>query len=389
MNSKERLMATLRGERVDRPGVNLYEIGGLVMDPDDPDSFNVYNDPSWKPLLELGENCTDLIRMRSPVRKESHRAWDDSAAEKCVRNEFFKVDAFEEGGCQITRITLTVGGREMTSMTRRERDVDTVWTTEHLLKSKEDLVAYLELPDEVYDEAIDVTPLLEEEERLGDRGIVMVDTEDPICAAATLFSMEDYTIMALTEQKLFHRLLEKLSRQIWFRTERVAAELPGRLWRIYGPEFATEPYLPPKLFEEYVVRYSGPMVEMIRRYGGFARMHCHGRIRNVLHHIVGMGVDAIDPVEPPGQGDVQLKDVLEKYGEQVVLFGNIEVSNIENLGSDEFGRLIDRTLAEMAEYSGRGFVIMPTASPFGRKVGAQTLRNYETLVRKTCDFALR
>ena len=37
----------------------------------------------------------------------------------------------------------------------------------------------------------------------------MVDTEDPLCAAAQLFSMEDFTIIALTEQKLFHRLLEK------------------------------------------------------------------------------------------------------------------------------------------------------------------------------------
>jgi len=246
MNSKERLMATLRGEPVDRLAVNLYEIGGLVMDLQDPDRFNVYNDPSWKPLLDLAENHTDLIRLRSPVRKESHRAWDDTADGKIARDEFFEIDAFEEDDCRITRITLTVGGRTMTSMTRREPNVDTIWTTEHLLKSKEDLLAYLQLPDEVFAETIDIVLLLEEEKRLGDRGIVMVDTEDPICAAATLFGMEDYTVLALTEQELFHRLLEKLSRQIWCRTEKVAAELPGRLWRIYGPEFATEPYLPPK-----------------------------------------------------------------------------------------------------------------------------------------------
>jgi hypothetical protein len=56
-------MATLRGEPVDRLAVNLYEIGGLVMDPDDPDRFNIYNDSSWKPLLDLAENHTDLIRI--------------------------------------------------------------------------------------------------------------------------------------------------------------------------------------------------------------------------------------------------------------------------------------------------------------------------------------
>ena len=139
----------------------------------------------------------------------------------------------------------------MTSLTRRSPEVDTIWTVEHLLKSTEDLKAYLELPDEVFKEDVDVTSLIEEDKKLGERGIIMVDTEDPICAAASLFSMEDYTVIAMTEQKLFHRLLEKLSLYIHARTEKVAEEFPGHLWRIYGPEYATEPYLPPDLFKEY------------------------------------------------------------------------------------------------------------------------------------------
>lgn len=388
MNRRDRLMATLRGEPVDRFAVSLYEIGGLVMDPNNPDRFNIYNDPSWKPLLELAENQTDLIRMRSPVRTESHRSWDDVTDVQSARDEFFKIESFEQENCKLTRIMLNIAGREMTSTIKREPDVDTTWTTEYLLKSKEDLEAYLGLPDEVFAETIDITPLLQEEKKLGDRGIVMVDTEDPICAAATLFSMEDYTILAMTEQDLFHRLLEKLSRQIWVRTENVAAEFPGRLWRIYGPEFATEPYLPPSLFEEYVVRYSGPMVKIIQKHGGFARIHCHGRIGNVLDHIVGMGVDAIDPVEPMPQGDVELKDVIEQYGDKLVLFGNIEVADIENLPGVEFDVLIDKTLEEMVEGAGKGYVIMPSSSPFGRKIPAQTLRNYETLVHKTREFFL-
>ncbi len=46
-------MATLRGESVDRPAVSFYEIGGWKPDPDDADPYNVYNAPSWRPLLEL------------------------------------------------------------------------------------------------------------------------------------------------------------------------------------------------------------------------------------------------------------------------------------------------------------------------------------------------
>lgn len=388
MNSRERLMATLRGEPVDRPAVNLYEIGGLVMDANDPDPYNVYNDASWEPLLKLAEEHTDIIRMRSPVRAQSHEAWDPSQGDKGVRGEFFKVETYLDGERRTTRTSLTVAGRTMTSTTYRQPDVDTIWTSEHLLKSADDIRAYLELPDEVFQETVSISPLAAEENELGNRGIVMVDTEDPICAAATLFSMEDYTILAMNEPDLFHQLLEKLSRYIWRRTEQAAEQFPGHLWRIYGPEYAAEPFLPPRLFDDYVVRYTGPMVKMIQKHGGFVRIHSHGRLRNVLDSIVEMGADAIDPIEPPAQGDVELKFVRERYGRQLVLFGNIEITDIENLGDQAFSALIDKALADGTSGSGRGFVLMPTASPFGRKITDQTLRNYQTLVSKTLDLKL-
>lgn len=66
MTRRERLMATVRGEPVDRPAVSFYEIGGFKVDPSDPDPFNIYNSADWQPLLQLAEEKTDLIRMRPP-----------------------------------------------------------------------------------------------------------------------------------------------------------------------------------------------------------------------------------------------------------------------------------------------------------------------------------
>jgi hypothetical protein len=381
MNRRERLIATLRGEPVDRPAVNFYEIGGFKVDPSDPDEFNIYNDPSWGPLLELAEEQTDLIRMRNPVKSRSHEVTSDKSGASNYRDEFFKTKEYMEKGCLFTFTTLKVGGRNMTSLTRRSPEVDTIWMVEHLLKNTEDLKAYLELPDEIFIEDIDVTNLIEEDKELGDRGIIMVDTEDPICAAASLFSMEDYTVVAMTEQKLFHRLLEKVSLYIHARTEKIAKEFPGHLWRIYGPEYATEPYLPPNLFEEYVVRYTKPMVEVIQKHGGFARIHCHGRIRNVLDYIVGMGASAIDPVEPPPQGDVELEYVRREYGKELVLFGNIEVADIENREPGDFEKIIEKTLIDGTSGEGKGFVLMPTSAPYGRKITPRVMTNYETMVR--------
>lgn len=372
MTRRERLLATLRGEAVDRPAVNFYEIGGFKLDPSNTDPFYVYNDPSWAPLIRLAEEETDIIRMVTPRT---------STTLSNPTSEFFTSDSYELDGSRYFRTTLEVGGRTLTSLARRDPDIDTTWFIEHLLKDADDLRAYLKLPDEVFDYDVDVSHMFCEEEALGDAGIVMVDTADPLCMAASLFSMEDYLVIALTEQNLFHHLLEKFARHLYSVTEQVARAFPGRHWRIYGPEYATEPYLPPRLFREYVVRYTKPMIELITQYGGYPRIHCHGRVRSVLPYIVEMGATALEPLEPPPQGDVELSWVRREYGRDLVLMGNIEVSDIENLEPSQFEKIVVKTLSEGASGNGRGFVLMPTACPYSRKIKPQTMANYETMVR--------
>jgi hypothetical protein len=319
--------------------------------------------------------------MRSPVKSRCHEVGGGP------RGEFFETDEYVRDGCRFARTVLRIGGRTMTSLTRRSPEMDTTWTVEPLLKNIDDLKAYLKLPDEVFREKVDVTELIEEDHKLGDRGIVMVDTEDPLCAAASLFSMEDFMVVALTEQSLFHLLLAKLSLHIQARTQATAQAFPGHLWRIYGPEYATEPYLPPRLFEEYVVRYTGPMVETIQKHGGFARIHCHGRIRAVLDYIVQMGTAAIDPIEPPPHGDVELDYVRRQYGKELVLFGNIEFADIENAEPAEFEKLVKRSLDEGTQGEGKGFVLMPSSAPIGRKITPRIMANYETMVQLAAHFS--
>jgi len=197
------------------------------VNPADPDEFNVYHDPSWRPLLQLAEQRSDLIRMRSAVRS---RSWDPGRASvgpqtqksafgapvparqksragtHDLRANLVQAHRYVENQWHCARTTIRIGGRTLSSTTRREPSVDTIWTTEHLLKNTDDLKAYLELPEEFFAEEIDVAKLIADDGTVGERGIVMVDTEDPICAAASLFRMEDFLTIALTEPTLFHQL---------------------------------------------------------------------------------------------------------------------------------------------------------------------------------------
>jgi len=374
-------MDTLKGKVVDRPAVSFYEIGGFLINPKDPDEYNIYNSPSWQPLLNLAENHTDIIRMVSPVRTQSHMSWDENRPAE-IRKQFIQESIWEEYNSRFIRLTYKINGKELTSLSRRDKDIDTLWIIEPLLKNLDDVNLYLKFPDEIFEENINIGNLKEQENKLGDAGIVMVDTEDPVCTVASLFNLETFTIFALTEQELCHKLLEKHARYIHKRTEVVAREFPGRLWRIYGPEYVTEPFLPPVLFNDYVVKYTSPMVEKIKSYGGFVRVHSHGCIKNILEYIIKMEFDAIDPIEPPPHGDVELKYIRRKYGKHLVLFGNIEITDIENMPGEVFRKIVKRCITDGTSSEGRGFVLMPSASPYGRNISENTLRNYQIMVEE-------
>ncbi|MCX7004963.1 MAG: hypothetical protein NTV22_17040 [bacterium] len=372
MTRRERLMATLRHEPVDRPAVSFYELNGLDEHPDDLDPFNIYTHPSWRPLLDLAREKTDRIVMRHVAYTT---AQPDPLA-SCSETQTWLCD-----GTRFTMRRVRVGTHCLTSRTRRDPDVNTVWAVEHLLKNVDDLRAFLEIPGADTTGTVDTAPVMQAETALGDTGIVMIDTPDPLCLAASLFDMADYTVIALTEPALFHKLLERFAAPLLAKTAAVAMALPGRLWRIYGPEYAAPPYLPPRLFREYVCRYVTPMIDLIHQHGGYARIHSHGKLKAILDDIVAMRADGLDPLEPPPQGDVELEFVRANYGEQLVLFGNLEVSDIETMPTVPFSEKVKRALAEGTAAPGRGFVLMPSACPYGRHLSALALRNYEAIIQ--------
>jgi hypothetical protein len=369
-------MSTLRGDPVDRPAFNFYELNGCE-ETSAQDPFNIYADPSWAPLISLAREETDRVVMRDlPITHpgETPGGWTPiPEIEGDVQRHR------DENGSLNTLLTIQAGGRRLTQRTRRDLDVNTVWVTEHLLKDIDDFNAWLELPEAPPRTTVHSGVIHDLEASLGESGIVMLDTPDPLCCVAQLFDLAEYTVIAMTEPELFRRGLERLARRLYPEVEAVAKALPGRLWRIYGPEYASPPYLPPALFREYVTEFVRPMVDMIHRTGGFARIHAHGRLRDILDDICATGCDALDPLEPPPQGDVELAYVRGKYGRQLVLFGNLEITDIENLPTAQMIEKVKRALDEGMRGAGRGFVLMPSACPYGRTVPALTLKNYEAI----------
>lgn len=380
-SSRQLLQDAYAHRELERPLLSFYELDYLADEEEkSSDPFNIYADSSWHGLLELTRNHADRhLNVGCPALYDASGQPVEWFPGTCVREERIPI---ERGAEFLTTVTLP-GGKQLTSRRLREFDIDTVWTTEALVKDADELRACAELPASTRDAALreeECDAIEKREAALGERGIVMFDTSDALCMVALLMEMGEFSVMALTEEDLFLQMLQKAQEYLEWRIEAVCRRFPGYLWRIVGPEFAAEPFLPPELFEKYVVPFDSRLVDLIHRYNGRVRMHSHGRLRSVLPMMLDCGIDALDPLEPPQQGDMEIEEIQAVTRDRITLLGTLEITDLENMDPDDFRRFLKTHLQRIPWR--KNFILMPSASPYGRKLNPRTTENYRILVEE-------
>ena len=367
MNSRERLLIALAGGTPDRVPVSTYELVGY-------NSRHFENqDPSYTRLMDVIRRETDCIAMWEPA---SNATFLESAAPVEM-----KVDEWREGDSRVCRKTLHTPRGELTQCTRVVDNVHTVWQVEHWCKSLEDVDRALSTPYAPLD--YDFTDLARLRGEVGDHGIIIVSPADPLWLTADLMSFGDYTMWAMFETEHFTRTLEVLHARNMENLSRMLCAGVVDGYRICGPEYATPPFLPPELFRKFVVPFVTEMIDLIHQHGAHARVHCHGRIAEVLDMIIETGADSLDPCEPPPDGDISLADLKRRAGRSLCLLGNLEVRELE-CGTPGEIRTRVRECMETAKEGG-GYIIMPSAAPYGTPLPARAEANYMAFIESALE----
>jgi len=348
------MLSTLQRQPVDRVPVSVYEItrfgpwGWYGREP----SYSGIMDAVARYAVELPIWVPNAIRQSEPAPTES--------------------TSWQEGDFTVWKTVIHTPKGDLTCATKAKPDVRTTWTVEHLCKTVEDAERYLSLPDEQFE--YDVSGFAALDSELGDKGLVLCDVADALCHVAPLFEFGEFTIMAMTEPALIRRLCDRAHVRIMQSLQCTLEGGCGPLYRIPGPEYATPPFLPPKAFREFVVPYITEMISLMHSYGCCARVHCHGKTARVLDMIVEAGADAIDPVEPPPDGDISMADIKARYGKDLILFGNMELKYLETETPAQIDARVERMMDEAK--AGGGFVLMPTAAPINIPLSPKTEKNY-------------
>jgi uroporphyrinogen-III decarboxylase len=357
MNSTQRLLAVLTGELPDRVPISTYELAGW-------NSRGWENlEPSYRRLMDFIRQHTDCMYMTDvPVPNALAASWD------------VQTQRWDEGDQHVTRTVIHAGGRSLSSLSSYSDNIKTVWQREHLVKDLDDLRTCLDLPWEAGEP--DFAGLHRAWAELEDtRGLPLVTFADPLCELAEAFEFGNFMVHMMTEPAamlaamdcLHERRLEALRRIL-------RGPVCGVIFRIAGPEYATPPYLPPDLFRLLVTRYDSRYVRMIQEARAFARIHCHGKIARVLDQIDQMSPDALDPLEPPPDGDIDLPELKRRIGGRICLMGGIELKHLETRGRPFVADLVRRTI--QAGKPGGRFVIMPTAAPINIPLSRDAEANY-------------
>lgn len=367
MNSTQRLLACLHGQIPDRVPISTYELAGW-------NSRAWENqEPSYRELMDFIRANTDCLYMVDvPVPNARHQEWPLLA------------ERWSKGDEHFTRQTLRAGSRVLTRLTSSVDSVKTTWVREHWCQDVADLRAILELPWQAGEP--NFAELEQSWADLGStRGLPMISIADALCEVSEYFEFGNFTVLAMTQTDdivaaldIVHmRRLEELGRIL-------QGPVKNCVFRICGPEYATPPYLPPELFARFVTPYVSQYVEMIHAAGALARIHSHGRIGRVVGEIAKMAPAALDPVEPPPDGDIELSELKKTIGRNVCLMGGVELKHLEAAKPAFIDELVTRIM-QQGKPGGR-FVIMPTAAPINIPLSPQTCENYIRFIQKAIDL---
>ena len=340
MTSRERLKRAFTCQETDRMPVRLWGV----------DPFVPREDPSWQPLYELcNKHGIDYIR-GGPVTMNYEGEALPSHSEQ---RDGPRPDIIE------TETVMETPDGPLTSIFHRNRDGSPGYTFKHFIETVEDAHRWLSIP--VRKGTLDPEPFREFAARSGDGGLLQVGIGEAMYRIQALMGSEVFSFWLIEQQALLHDLIDRAYASIEEIVKQALAADLGDCFGYVGPELCIPPLASPAHFREYCIAYDKPLIDMIHDAGKLVWVHCHGDMNPVLEGFIEMGVDCLNPIEPPPTGKLTLTEAKQRCAGRMCLDGGIQNGDFQLLTPRQ---MVERTEQVIAEGKpGGGFILCPTSDP--------------------------
>ncbi|MBP6964517.1 MAG: hypothetical protein KBC96_08930 [Armatimonadetes bacterium] len=324
MTSRERILAAMRFEKVDRVPVSPWHFCRVDRE-----------SPLGRELLRKTDLFQDVGSGGDPILGGS------------VNRE-----TEQQGDTTVTTIHTPKGDL----VSRYRRTEITGATVEFFLKGPDDVEKMLSIPYEEPD--FDLSGYYAWQDHIGNEGLVLIGLINGVAVPASWFSPEGFCLAWADEPDLVERLTAIMTERLISYVERLC-KAGVDAYRIVGGEYASV-QLGPDAFERLCVKYDRELVAVMHKYGAVAHYHNHGPVMRYLEDFAAIGMDCVDPLEAPPWGNADLGEARRRLGDRVCFQGNLDdMEVVDKLPTEEVLAIARERLESAGD---RGFILGGTTS---------------------------
>lgn len=352
---RERLLSVLRHEKTDRLPIIPTALA--------PCSWHAEY-PVYQPIIDVAKkHCEFLPSFGVPG---SLGMCDPAALD-------MKTEKEEQGTRKIRTTVLKTPKGALTEVRIHDPEVGSWGTRKFFVEDDDDLEKYESLPYEPFRPKM--TGIEDLDRKVGESGLPYCNGITNALGLATGIMDDNYRpVFCFTEPERLRRMVERCQERMLGFVKHLLDQGLGPVIRFYSIEPYVEPVMPPSFVKEFIVPYDRELVKLMHDHGLYVIMHCHGRLRAQIRHMVEIGVDGVDCVESPPCNDATLAEMLAMTEGRLFLWGYIQFEDLARLSKQEIERQVIRAI-EMGGTDGR-YVLGQAASPWSAEISPHTVENF-------------
>jgi uroporphyrinogen decarboxylase len=331
MNSRERLLKTLKHEPVDRMPIApfLYYNAIYEMFDHKPDLEHFFDPFDFDPIEKFVEYCDhfgfDVLHVLGSVwdMYAAYSSINDHSVVRPWENWDVTIESSRKGGESIQRtVKIKTPDGELRHIEKLERSSTYLVVAapiEYLIKTKEDFDIFRKYSPPC--DFMDTRLVTRAREATGEKGLVDTCTQGAFNLTAQFRKLENLMMDPVTDEGFYREMIDYFTNNQIKRNKKLV-EAGADLIEI-GANLATSA-VGPEFFKKYVLEYENRILKAIHEEGVPNIYHNCGDADKIMHLYNDMEMDCWGYITPPPFGDVELDKVLEVIRPSIALRGNID-----------------------------------------------------------------
>ncbi len=339
LTRKERLLHIFEGIVPDRSAVKIWGVT----------PFEKCPIPVFEPVRQLAVEKTELVVTANSL----FNLYCGINANEYINTYDIPTDSAEWLN-QVTEYRTPQG--ILREVFKKSRSGKPGYRTEYPIKQPSDIQKLLAMPYSPF-------PLVPDnyyisEYQLGDTGITIFALDNALYGLARLIGSENFALWSFDHQFLLLEAIQVFSDRICAHAKTALSHGISGIFGWVGPELCIPPLMSPQGFDIYCLPYDKRLADLIHNGGGYIWLHCHGKMRRMIQRFVDMGVDVLNPIEPPPMGDITIKQAFDVVEDQMALEGGIQT---HDLMTSSISELENKTHSALEAGACKRFILCPSA----------------------------